>query len=523
MIKRAVLTIILILSLLFSNDVKSFSVDTEYVMKHQERFSVRLNNPDINKLIQFSENEINFGKDIKYSTDVQLLINKLSKARDDFEKSNVALSYNEYRDILKTMKPNDFYYMLIANNLLEIGFFTLSQEAIEKIEDREIWQTHIDSIRDYFFPTLTLKVPEEIFLGEIYADIVYNNLTEESIDRLEKAEKVLANSDYASYLRAKAFFNEKKYKKSLNEINKALAKNSDNINYKKFKAEILGIMNRNKECLETLKSVDRKEIIFFNINKDMEKIKYYTLSSSAKKAEDKKYNLAYYFYLNRDYQRAINELNALILKGKNKKAPELLGKIYKIMNNYAEAENLFDKYIIKNPKNAFAHKGKGDIYLGEKKYKEALEEYKLAYRYDKKDIESLIAIAGIKYKTGDIEESKKYLKRASRKDKNNFKILYLNSKIMPEREEEYIKQTLRYNPFYSEGWLDMVKLALNNKEAGLAERYINIAAFIEESPGYFYYKSKLSLIKGNIETAEKEIELAEQSIKEKGKTDYDEI
>lgn len=501
-----------------------FSADIAAIKKEQANLSSYLKDADLDSLIHFSEYDLYYDNKLYYNPEVKELIEKLNAAQKHFEQSNVSVSYFEYRTILKTMKSNDFYYMLLAYKLSQIGFFSLAHTAMNNIEDKEIWQPHIESIRKYCFPRLSLKTPEEVFFAELLADIIYNNMTDESLKRLEKAEKILVNSDYASYIKAKAYFTEKKYKRALNEINRALSKNADNINYIRFKAEILGVLHKDTEALKTLKLINQDEVIFVETHKNIEKIKYYTLSSSAKKENEKKYSLAYYFYLNQDYQRAINELNSLILKGETKKAPELLGYIYKVTENYEAAQNLYERYLAKHKKSSFAHKGAGDILIKASKYNEALSEYKLAYKYNKKDTETLIALAVTSFKTGDIQNSLKYLEKARRQDKNNFKVLYLSSKLLKDTGKQYLKMSLRYNPFYPEGWLDLAGSALSTKDTESAEKYINTAAFItKKSPRYFYYKSILNLEKENLETAQNDINRAKLLTNEKGKATYDEI
>lgn len=509
MLKRAILTFSVILSMLVYCETSVFAANKNEIIQEQTTLSKQLKDADLGSLIYFSEFDFYYDNKLYYNTEMSKLIENLSTADNHFKKSNVAVSYHEYKSILKTMKPNDFYYMLLAYRLSQIGFFSLSHEAMSKVEDREIWQPHTTAIRNYCFPKVPIKIPEEVFFAELLADIVYNNMTDESLKKLEKSEKVLLNSDYASYIRSKAYFTEKKYKKALNEINKALEQNPNNVNFLKFKAEILGVLNKNSEAIKTINLINKDEVLFVETHKNIEKIKSYTLSSSSKKEEEKKYNLAYYFYLNKDYQRAINELNALILKGETSKSPELLGYIYKINEKFEDAEKLYDKYIAKNKKNSFAHKGKGDILLKAGKYKNALEEYKSAYKYNKNDIETLIALTVTSYKTGDLESSLKYLKKAQKKDMNNFKVLYLSSKLTQDTGKQYLKLSLQHNPFYPESWLDLAESALNTNDTDSAEAYINTAAFItKDSPRYFYYKSILNLQKGQIKTAEEDIHQA---------------
>lgn len=524
MLKRVILTFSVIFSILVYCETCVFAANKNEIIQEQTNLSKQLKDTNLDSLIYFSEFDFYYDDKLYFNPEMSQLIEDLSTAESHFKKSNVVVSYQEYKSILKTMKPNDFYYMLLAYKFSQLGFFSLSHEAMSKVEDREIWQTHTTSIRNYCFPKVSLKIPEEVFFAELLADIVYNNMTDESLQKLEKSEKVLLNSDYASYIRSKAYFTEKKYKKALTEINKAIEQNPNNVNYLNFKAEILGVLNKISEAIKTLNTINKDEVIFVETHKNIEKIKSYALSFTSKSEAEKKYNLAYYFYLNKDYQRAINELNTLILKGETSKSPELLGYIYKINGNFEDAEKLYDKYIAKNKKNSFAHKGKGDILLKSDNYPKALEEYKYAYKYNKNDIETLIALTVASYKTGNTEDSLKYLKKAQKININNFKVLYLSSKLTQDKGKQNLKLSLQYNPFYSEGWLDLAESALKTNDTDSAEAYINTAAFIsKDSPRYFYYKSILNLQKGQLTAAENDINQAKLLTKKKETPLYEKI
>ncbi len=524
MIKKAILTVLLILSVLVCTNTSAFSADLKTIKIEQEKLAPYLKDVDLDSLVFFSEYDLYYDMNLYYNPQVRNLIEKFTIAEKHCEQSNVAVAYYEYRNILKDMPKNDFYYMMSAYKLSQIGFFSLAHSAMNKVEDREIWEHHISSIRKYGFPKLSLKTPEEVFFAELLSDIVYNNLTDESLQKLEKSEKVLINSDYASYIRAKAYFAEKKYKRAYGEINKALAKNPEDVNYIKFKAEILSALHKNTEALNTLKLIDKNEIIFVETHKNIDKIKYYILASSSNNELEKKYNLAYYFYLNKDYQRAINELNTLILKGENKKSPELLGYIYKITGKNEDAQKLYEKCLLKNKKCAFAYKGLGDLLLLKRNYQEALKEYKSAYKYNKNNIETLIALSVTSKELNDEKSALKYLDKAKHINNVNFKVLYLSSKLKNDAGKQFLKSSIRYNPFYPEGWLDMAQDALKLKDIESVEKYVNTAAFItKRNPRYFYYKSLLNTEKGNLETAQKDIERAKELAIEKGKITNEQI
>ena len=132
----------------------------------------------MSELVHYSDYNIYYDEKLLYNPTAKQLIEKINAAQEHAKQSNVAVSYYEYRNILKTMTPNDFYYMFLAYRLSETGFFSLAEKAMSNVKDREIWEHHISSIKKYEFPILSLKTPEEVFFAELIADIIYNNITD---------------------------------------------------------------------------------------------------------------------------------------------------------------------------------------------------------------------------------------------------------------------------------------------------------------------------------------------------------
>lgn len=509
---KKILFVILFVFTLFSTENVAFSTDLKEIQTKQHELSY-LRHSNLSELVFFSGYDVYYDKKLQYNPKIRQLVKEFEGAEKLVEQSNVSVAYYEYRNILNKMEPNDFYYMTSAYRLSQLGYFSLAYLAMSKVQNREIWGKHINAIRKYFFPSIHLKVPEEVFLAGLYSDIVYNNLTDESLEKLEKSGNVIVKSDYASYLRSRAYYEQKKYKEALSEINRAISSNSDNVNYKRFKAEILTADGRTKEALNCLKPLLAEEIPFIMMVKDLDKIKYYSLSESTKDELLQKYYLAYYFYLNRDYPRAISELNMLLLKGEYKNSPNLLGQIYLLTGNYRDAEKLYEKVLSNDKKAYYAHKGMGDILLHREKFKEALAEYKLAEKGLGKDVETLIALCVTSFKTKEYRQAYKYLAKAQKAYGDNYKVLYLSSQIQKDFGKQNLLNSLEKNVFYPEGWLDMARDALDLNDTKSAEEYINTAAYItKNSPRYFYYKSLLDTANKNYDEALTDINRAKQII-----------
>ena len=520
---RVILSVILLFFALFFVNGAAYSANLSEIQKKQNELSY-LRHSNFADLVLFSGYDVYYDRKLQYNSKVRELIKEFDAAEKHAEQSNVSVAYYEFRDILNKMEPNDFYYMTAAYKLSQIGFFSLAHLAMSKVQNREIWGVHINAVRKQYFPEIRLKTQEEVFLAGLYTDIVYNNLTDESLEKLEKSGNAIVKSDYANYLRARAYYEQKNFKEALSEINRAISENSDNLNYKKFKAEILTADGKTKEASVCLKQLLSEDIPFVMLVKELDKIKYYALSENTKDELMQKYYLAYYFYLNRDYSRAISELNMLLLKGEYKNSPKLLGKIYLLTGDFKSAKKLYDKVVANDKKAYYAHKGLGDILVSENKYKEALAEYKLAEKGLGKDVETLIALCVTSFKTKDYRQAYKYLSKAQKTEGDNYKVLYLSSQIQKDFGKQNLLKSLEKNVFYPEGWLDMARDALDLNDTKSAEEYINTAAYItKNSPRYFYYKSLLNTSNKNYDTALTDINRAKQIIEEKSRAEYEQI
>ena len=123
-------------------------------------------------------------------------------AFDRFMQSNVKSAYMDFKILIETMDKNDYAYMKMAENMADIGFFNLSNLAASKIDDKELSDFLIGDINVYYFPTKKLKVDDEIYLGEVFSNIIYNDQSREATAELVKNTTLLAQSDYANYIAA---------------------------------------------------------------------------------------------------------------------------------------------------------------------------------------------------------------------------------------------------------------------------------------------------------------------------------
>ena len=74
--------------------------------------------------------------------------------------------------------------------------------------------------------------------------------------------------------------------------------------------------------------------------------------------------------------------------------------------------------------------------------------------------------------------------------------------IFDDKDNHILKASLKYNPFYPEGWLDLAQFEYTSDNISGAEKYVNTAAFLtKNNPRYFYYKSLVNSSKNDIQTA----------------------
>ncbi|UKI42702.1 MAG: hypothetical protein L6V95_07525 [Candidatus Melainabacteria bacterium] len=103
-------------------------------------------------------------------------------------------AYREFNKLIHAYDNNDFLYFNLAYEFSQMGLFSLAQNCIVQIDDRQIWVNQIENLKNCYFPCVTMSLDEEIYLAELYSDINYNNYSEESLDELSKNQKLLKNS-----------------------------------------------------------------------------------------------------------------------------------------------------------------------------------------------------------------------------------------------------------------------------------------------------------------------------------------
>jgi len=419
----------------------------------------------------------------------------LKEAKERFEQSNVTASYNIYDKLIDSGKLNDFYYVYLAYKMVNLGFFSLAEKSIKNIDDKNVWNQYTEELVKYYLPKYKLSFEEETFLANIYTSIYYNNLTRESIFDLMKKDKIMRRSDYANYLAASAFYIEKDYPKALSMINRACSQNSDNIYYQKYKARILTELERYNEALNIIQDIENNKLKMVDADNtaNTKGLKYLILSKNEKNEFKSKLNLAKYYYINNAQDRALKELSGVQYKSKMPEVSALMGDIYLSQKDYKKSQNAYNVALMFNKRYSYAFKGLGDISLAQNNFATAYEYYEKAYHYNKQDEDTLLNLAITSFAQNDTKNARKYIDLAqSVSSKDNYKIYYVQAKLKPERNAQYLDKALLINPLYADIWFDLGDIALSRSDVNTAEKYINNGNFLAQgSYKYYYYISQI--------------------------------
>lgn len=440
---------------------------------------------DILKIITYNQNET-------FSPEKNLTkqdFEKLYKdANEKFAQGNITAAYKDYKEVIAQWVNDDFVNLGLAYKFANIGLFSLAQDAINNIQDRELYNNQIQLMKSKLFPQVVLTYDDEVKLAQSYTEIYYNNLAFEVTREMSKSYDKYKRSDYAQYILAQAYYNTKEYNKAINSINKALSINPDNKNYLKYKAQILCETNKFSEADKIIDSMLKDNISILDYQKDLESLKYYNLAKAEKDRNKSKFYLAKYFYKTGDTQRAIKELNQNIASDKKDyKSLTMLAYIYFEKNELAQAMDLYEKsYKIKKnySKTLF---GIAKMYQLKKDYKNAADFFLKASKREKNNTEALIN-AALCYKMMNInDKAVEYTNKVFQTENIKPEIYYTASKIDEIKEIQYLKKAISTNPLLINAWLDLAHISIKNRRYDLAKIYLKTVKYIEPLNYKYYY------------------------------------
>ena len=407
-----------------------------------------------------------------------------------FNQGNAISAYQEYNNFIDKL-DDDILLLNITKVLYKVGFFSLAQKAEEKIIYKNQYFANLNDLERSYQPKATLNNDDEIFFAKIYASIFFDNSALEAQQELLNKKQLYQKNDYYYYLLAQSYFEQKDYHKALSTINKAISINSQNINYKLAKADILSSSKKYSEALSIIKKLknDTKIIDFASLIRIKEQI---LITLSAGNDRERKYSSVYKTYLEGNYEKAKKDcLSILNFDKNNDKIIALYAKSELASGNVERANSYFTNAYKINKSNTDTLMGLGDIHFIHKDYKGAIKMYKKALSKNDTKAEVLIKLTSAQKEFGD---DKKALNRAKSKlNKASAGYLdYYNCAISSAQKnsvlkESYLKHSTMINPLYELSLGEIIDLNLKNKNFKNAKSLINFASFTLEKNYYYYY------------------------------------
>ncbi len=467
-------------------------------------YKLRNQNPDIEtKKALLSKNSIK---------------NQYTIGMNKFMQSNVRASYRDFQILVDNVAPNDYIYINISKQMASIGFFNLSELAISKIKDEEIASLLEEDIKSFYYPNYNLTYKDQIYLAELYANMMYNDQSKEASLELSKQTSLLMESDYANYILAFGYMKSNDLKQAQKYIDSAISKNPKNLNYKKLKAEIYSMGANPKSAMKYFNEINQKSLNTIIFDKDIDSVKEYILYKSAKNDALKKYYLAYYYYDENELNKALRTLQTAVggKKNINKDIYSLTSVVYYDLKEYEKAKNFAQKTIEIDSSDVKALNILGDCAFRDSDYNLALNYYKKACSKDGSK-NSDVKLAKTYQKLSNDKKAKEIYAKILSTSSKNYEAYYQMGLLDKTREQTYIKKSLAINPNFKDGWLDLAKIEIEKDDLDTALIYLNNSKYIDENDHrYYYYYGLVLKNKGLITEAksnfEKSVKLNPESL-----------
>lgn len=424
--------------------------------------------------------------------------NLYTLAFDRFTRSNIKSAYGDFKILIETMTPNDYAYMNLAKNMAEIGFFDLSDLSASKIEDKSLSEFLTGDIKLWYAPSTKIKSEDELYLAEIFSNIIYNDQSKEATSELVKDTELLEKYDYANYIAALGYLKSNEFVDAEKYINIAIRKNPQNLNYKKLKAEILSQSKKPQNALKITEYIKSQKLYTLDFNNKVESMEHYILYKSQKNYSEKMYHLGYYYYYENEPAKAIRTLqNALSSKKKlNKDVYAILSRVYFDTQDYEKAADAASKSD-KLGGNMTAFIVLGDLASKDKDYKAAMKYYKKA---DANAKNSYLPQLKIAQTYEDMENSKKAYEIYEKllKTYDNCYVAYYKTALKDKKRQiALLKKAISINMNYKDAWIDLARAEIEANSFAVAKQYLKIAGYIDENDyRYNYYQGILAKKQG---------------------------
>ena len=427
------------------------------------------------------------------------IYNQYAIGLNRFMQSNVKSAYNDFQMMIESMPQSDYGYLQMAAKMADIGFFNLADTSLKKVKDNEIALILNEEIRRFYFPSVNLSKSDEVYLGEIFSNIIYNDQSREATAELMKNSMLMEGSDYANYLAALGSIKSGEKEQALKFINTAISKNQNNINYQKLKAEILSQENKTKSALKIVEQIKSSPFMSSEFSDKVSSLEQYILYKSNKVEALKNYHLAYHYYYENELNKAMRTLQGAVSAKKkyNKDIYALLSRVYFDMKEFEKAQDLASKSYKIDKNNVMALLVLGDIEYRNKNFKEALKYYEKAASNDKKNPISLVKTAVVYKVLSDDKKAKDVLAKVLKTHSDCAEAYYYMALYDKDREVPYLKKSLALNLRLKDAWIDMARIEIEKRNLSLAKNYLSIAKYIDENDfRYYYYQGVIAKSEG---------------------------
>jgi len=414
--------------------------------------------------------------------------NQYAIALDKFMQSNVKSAYSDFKVLIETTLPNDYAYMQMSERMADIGFFNLAELSINKMEDKDITEIVAEDVKRFYFPSKKLKPDDEIYLGEMYSNIIYNAQSREATNELMKNDSLLESSDYANYIVALGALKSGSFDVANTYINKAIAMNNTNLNYKKLKAEILSQGPKPQDAVKLVAYIKQQPLYSAEFTRKVNSLEQFILYKTKKNEAQKNYHLGFYYYYENENTRAVRTLQSAITNKKKMNADvyALLARVYFDMKDYDKAQDVALKALKIDNNKTFALSVMGDLAYRDKDYKKALVYYSDAAK-DRSTPDNQIKLAQTYDQLDKHKKAIEIFTKVLKAYNNSYAAYYYIALSDKTKEMAYLKKSLALNNSFKDAWIDLARLEIDRRNFDTARNYLATAKHIDENDFRYYY------------------------------------
>ena len=431
---------------------------------------------------------------------------KYASAENRFLQNNVKASYDDFSDIISKASNDDYVFLLYGIKMAEYGFFDLSDDLIQKLDNNFFTASYITDLKRFYYPSGMLKNKDIMYYADAYSNIVYNNMALETTSELINSANA-EESDYKNYLIALGSYKANNLQQALKYINYALKENDNNVNYMCLKARILADLKRTNQALKTLNEIKKVNFKTIDFQQKIRSVEEYVLYKTAKTDALRDYHLGYYYHLQGKSLLATKVLQSAIIGSKQYCSDifGLLSRIYYENNEDAKAEEFATRAYRENSKNYLALMTLADVNYEKRQYEKSLKYYKKAKKLTK-DAAPMVGIAKNFIALDQADKSKKIYENLLKNNKYNEDLLVESLKVIPQRVDYYLPRAVSIDISNNDIWLGLANHAISDGNFTMAATYLNNSYYIDENNfKYYYYLSMLFRAKGDVDLAEQSL------------------